>query len=162
MSFSHQLATGAAMAVAAALLPALLPTLARAEPADPGSLVIERDIGPQIAYRGLPRVDYPIGVQVPAFPTSPFNTAMTAVMGATDAELGVHGSIGLVGGAVQAGINPMMSALVGSGRSGGALNSNSIGSALGSGGGGGVASLGTLVPSVLNSAMSPLTSGAIK
>lgn len=144
-----------------ALAPAMLPGRAHAEPATPGDIVVERNIGPQIAYRGLPRVENPIGISVPAFPTGPFNTAMGAVSQVTDGELTGRANTGLVTGAVQSGINPVMGVLVGNARGGNALNtSNGVGGGFGagSGGGGGIGSIGTLVPSVINSALAPLTS----
>ncbi|MFJ2991780.1 hypothetical protein [Pandoraea sp. NPDC087047] len=144
-----------------ALTPALLPGHAKAEPATPGDLVIERNIGPEIAYRGLPREQNPIGIAVPAFPTGPFNTAMGAVSQVTDSELTGRGSAGLITGAVQSGINPVMGVLVGNARGGNALNTtNGVGGGFGAGagGGGGIGSIGTLVPSVINSALAPLTS----
>ncbi|WP_150559273.1 hypothetical protein [Pandoraea bronchicola] len=144
-----------------ALTPAMLPGRAHAEPATPGDIVVERNIGPEIAYRGLPRVENPIGVSVPAFPTGPFNAAMGAVNQVTDGELTGRGNAGLVTGAVQSGINPVMGVLVGNARGGNALNtSNGVGGGFGAGagGGGGIGSIGTLVPSVINSALAPLTS----
>ncbi|BDD94689.1 hypothetical protein PanNE5_41290 [Pandoraea sp. NE5] len=144
-----------------ALTPALLPGRAHAEPATPGDLVIERNIGPEVAYRGLPREQNPIGIAVPAFPTGPFNTAMGAVNQVMDSELTGRASVGLVTGAVRSGIDPVMGVLVGNARGGNALNtSNGVGGGFsaGVGGGGGIGSIGTLVPSVINSALAPLTS----
>lgn len=142
-----------------ALTPALLPGHAKAEPATPGDLVIERNIGPEIAYRGLPRDQNPIGVAVPTFPTGPFNTAMGAVSQVTDSDLMGRGSAGLITGSVQSGINPVMGVLVGNARGGNGLNTTSgVGGGIGAGGGGGIGSIGTLVPSVINSALAPLTS----
>ncbi|VVE67662.1 hypothetical protein PAN31117_02678 [Pandoraea anapnoica] len=144
-----------------ALTPAVLPGHAKAEPATPGDLVIERNIGPEIAYRGLPRVENPIGIAVPAFPTGPFNTAMGAVNQVTDSELTGRGNAGLITSSVQSGINPVMGVLVGNARGGNALNtSNGVGGGFGAGagGGGGIGGIGTLVPSVISSALAPLTS----
>ncbi len=144
-----------------ALTPVLLPGRAHAEPATPGDLVVERNIGPQIAYRGLPREQNPIAIAVPTFPTGPFDAAMGAVNQVTDSELTGRGSVGLVTGAVQSGINPVMGVLVGNARGGNALNtSNGVGGGFGAGagGGGGIGGIGTLVPSVINSALAPLTS----
>ncbi|MCE4059043.1 hypothetical protein LXM60_02305 [Pandoraea sputorum] len=144
-----------------ALTPAVLPGQAKAEPATPGDLVIERNIGPEIAYRGLPRVENPIGIAVPAFPTGPFNTAMGAVTQVTDGELNARGNAGLITSAVQSGINPVMGVLVGNARGGNGLNtSNGVGGGFGAGagGGGGIGGIGTLVPSVISSALAPLTS----
>jgi hypothetical protein len=143
-----------------AVAPAMLPGSVLAEPATPGDLVIERNIGPEIAYRGLPREQNPIGIAVPAFPTGPFKTAMGAVNQVTDGELTGHGSAGLVTGAVQSGINPVMGVLVGNARGGNGLNtSNGVGGGFsGAVGGGGIGSIGTLVPSVIGAALAPLTS----
>ncbi|MCI3204675.1 hypothetical protein DBA20_06865 [Pandoraea capi] len=143
-----------------ALTPAMIPGQAKAEPATPGDLVIERNIGPQIAYRGLPREQNPIGIAVPAFPTGPFNTAMGAVSQVTDGELTGRANAGLVTSSVQSGINPVMGVLVGNARGGNGLNTtNGVGGGFGAGagGGGGIGSIGTLVPSVINSALAPLT-----
>ncbi|AHN77355.3 MULTISPECIES: hypothetical protein [Pandoraea] len=142
------------------LTPVLLAGQASAEPATPGDIVVERNIGPQIAYRGLPRVENPIGIAVPAFPTGPFNTAMGAVKQVTDSDLMGRGNAGLVTGAVQSGINPVMGVLVGNAPGGNSLNtSNGVGGGFAgaSGGVGGIGSIGTLVPSVISSALSPLT-----
>lgn len=144
-----------------ALAPALLPATARAEPAAPGDIVVERNIGPEYVGRGLPRVENPIAVSVPAFPMGPFNTAMGAVSQVTDGELTGRASVGLITGAVQSGINPVMGVLVGNARGGNALNtSGGVGGGFAgvSGGAGGIGSIGTLVPSVINSALAPLTS----
>ncbi|APD11213.1 hypothetical protein UC34_09710 [Pandoraea vervacti] len=144
-----------------AMTPAMLPGHAKAEPATPGDLVIERNIGPQIAYRGLPREQNPIGIAVPAFPTGPFNTAMGAVSQVTDNELTGRANAGLITSSVQSGINPVMGVLVGNARGGNGLNTtNGVGGGFGagSGGGGGIGSIGTLVPSVISSALAPLTS----
>lgn len=155
------LAGRAVATMAVALAPVLLAGQAIAEPANPGDIVVERNIGPEIAYRGLPRVENPIGIAVPAFPTGPFNTAMGAVKQVTDSDLMGRGNAGLVTGAVQSGINPVMGVLVGSARGGNGLNtSNGVGGGFGagsSGGVGGVGSIGTLVPSVISSALSPLS-----
>ncbi|MDR3399577.1 MAG: hypothetical protein P4M06_18685 [Pandoraea sp.] len=159
LSMTHAGSLLATMIVA--LTPAMLPGRAHAEPATPGDIVVERNIGPEIAYRGLPRVENPIAVSVPAFPTGPFNTAMGAVNQVTDGELTGRGNAGLVTSAVQSGINPVMGVLVGNARGGNALNtSNGVGGGFGagSGGGGGIGNIGTLVPSVISSALAPLTS----
>ncbi|QHE92136.1 hypothetical protein [Pandoraea fibrosis] len=159
LSMTHAGSLLATMLVA--LAPAMQPGRAHAEPATPGDIVVERNIGPEIAYRGLPRVENPIGVAVPAFPTGPFNTAMGAVNQVTDGELTGRANAGLVTGAVQSGINPVMGVLVGNARGGNALNtSNGVGGGFGAGagGGGGIGSIGTLVPSVISSALAPLTS----
>ncbi|MBN4665048.1 hypothetical protein HUS70_09060 [Pandoraea nosoerga] len=158
-SAAHAGSLFATMLVAVA--PAMLPGSVRAEPATPGDLVIERNIGPRIAYRGLPREQNPIGIAVPAFPTGPFNTAMGAVKQVTDNELTGHGSAGLITSTVQSGISPVMGVLVGNARGGNALNtSNGVGGGFAGamGGSGGVGSIGTLVPSVISSALAPLTS----
>ncbi|MGC7403664.1 hypothetical protein ACPWR0_12805 [Pandoraea pneumonica] len=143
--------------VLVALAPALLPATARAEPAAPGDIVVERNIGPEYVGRGLPRVENPIAVSVPAFPMGPFSSAMGAVNQVTDNELTGRGSAGLISGSVQAGINPVMGVLVGNASGGSALNASSVGGAVG-GGAGVVGSIGTLVPSVINSALAPLMS----
>jgi len=143
--------------VLVALAPALLPATARAEPAAPGDIVVERNIGPEYVGRGLPRVENPIAVSVPAFPMGPFSSAMGAVNQVTDGELTGRGSVGLVSGAVQSGISPVMGVLVGNASGGNALNASSVGGAVG-GGAGVVGSIGTLVPSVISSALAPLMS----
>ncbi|WP_157125807.1 hypothetical protein [Pandoraea norimbergensis] len=161
MNTSVMQAASAIATMLVAVAPALLPATARAEPAPPGDIVIERNIGPEYVGRQLPRVENPIGISVPAFPTGPFNTAMGAVNQVTDGELTGRASVGLITGAVQSGINPVMGVLVGNARGGNALNSsNGVGGGFagGSGGGGGIGSIGTLVPSVINSALAPLTS----
>ncbi|VVE18026.1 hypothetical protein [Pandoraea commovens] len=142
-----------------ALTPAMLPGQAKAEPATPGDIVIERNIGPRIAYRGLPRDENQIGLAVSAFPTGPFGTALGAVTAVTDNDLTAHASAGLVTGAVRSGMDPVMGVLVGNARGGNALNtSNGVGGGFAAGSaGGGIGSIGTLVPSVINSALAPLS-----
>jgi len=64
-------------------------------------------------------------VAVPAFPTQPFAQVMDSLLGATDAELGAHGSVGLVGGVVMNGVAPVRDVLISTlvGGAGGGLTS---------------------------------------
>lgn len=137
--------------------------VALAEPAAPGDLVIERQVGPRVAYRALPHDSYPITSSVPAFPAQPFGTAMDNLSQATDADLSAHGSMGLIGGTVMNALQSMSgsSALPGANGSGGLATSSVVG--------GGVAGpvmsvtggLGTTIPNVIGQALQPLTSMTI-
>ncbi|MDE2289958.1 MAG: hypothetical protein KGK15_16980 [Burkholderiales bacterium] len=137
-------------------------TAALAEPAAPGELVIERQVGPRIAYRGLPHASYPIESSVATFPKQPFDEAIGSISTATDAELSTHGSMGLIGSSIVNAMQPLTTGLLGGNAASGG---NGISGATGGFGGaivGATGGLGSSIPSTINQALAPLSSmGAV-
>lgn len=140
----------------------IVSTAALAEPAAPGELVIERQVGPRIAYRGLPHDNYPIDSSVATFPKQPFDEAIGSISAATDAELSTHGSMGLIGSSIVNAMQPLTAGLVGGNAASGG---NGISGATGGFGGaivGATGGLGSSIPSTINQALAPLSSmGAV-
>lgn len=158
---SHAFLLPAQTALAAALL-ALLAGGASitAAWADPGDVVIERQIGPRIAYRGIPIPENPISTRVEAFPTKPFNQAMASVRNASDAELLVRSSVGITGGDISRALTDGLSANgnmgVGSPPNSGLTAGSAIGGSLANTVMGATGSLGAGIPSTINQALKSL------
>jgi hypothetical protein len=78
----------------AAVLAAGFAGAAFAQAANPGDIVVQREIMPRIAYAPVPKDQDPISARVSTFPASTFNPTMAQV--ASDADLtNAHGSTGL-------------------------------------------------------------------
>lgn len=56
--------------------------------ADEGDIIVQRDVTPRIAYRGIPTESLPVRTAVSPFPTRAFNQSIGSVMSAlSDGEL---------------------------------------------------------------------------
>jgi hypothetical protein len=65
-----------------------------AQAANPGDIVVQREIAPRIAYAPVPKDQNPVSARVSTFPATTFNPTMAQV--ASDADLtNAHGSTGL-------------------------------------------------------------------
>ncbi|HEV3425672.1 MAG TPA: hypothetical protein VG105_18190 [Paraburkholderia sp.] len=132
-------------------------TSATAQQAQPGNLVIERDITPRDAFVPVPKDQDPIAVQVQTFPAATFDTALGAM--ASDLDLNTaHGSSGVAGNSFMApivGANGLTHMLGGTG------NSIPVGAGASLGGAGGI---GSSIAQSVSGALAPLGSamGAMK
>ncbi|MEX3958129.1 hypothetical protein [Trinickia sp. EG282A] len=81
-------------AVLAALSTAWAPVHAVAEQANPGDIIVKRQITPRDAFDSVPKTDNPIASKVETFPTRAFSPTVAGLM--SDLELEhAHGSAGL-------------------------------------------------------------------
>ena len=65
-----------------------------AQAANPGDIIVQREITPRIAYAPVPKDQDPVSARVSTFPATTFNPTMAQV--ASDADLtNAHGSTGL-------------------------------------------------------------------
>ncbi|TCG03688.1 hypothetical protein BZM27_46570 [Paraburkholderia steynii] len=65
-----------------------------AQAANPGDIIVQREITPRIAYATVPKDQDPVSARVSTFPATTFNPTMAQV--ASDADLtNAHGSTGL-------------------------------------------------------------------
>ncbi|GAB3628219.1 hypothetical protein PTE30175_01953 [Pandoraea terrae] len=143
----------------AGLAAVLLGLAVQSASADPGDLVVERQVGPRIAYRGLPVDSYPVTESVHTFPSQAFGASMDSLQSVTDSELASYAATG-VGGVVDNALQPaMVGLLAGSGAAAGTLTpGGTLGGAFGglAGGVGGTitGALGVLstLPSMLGTA----------
>ncbi|MBN3767397.1 hypothetical protein [Burkholderia sp. Ac-20365] len=82
------------LAAIAGLCAAGLTGMAAAQTANPGDIVVEREIAPRIAYAPVPKDQNPVSSRVSTFPANTFNPTLAQV--ASDADLtNARGSTGL-------------------------------------------------------------------
>jgi hypothetical protein len=99
-----------------------------AQSANPGDIIVQREITPRIAYAPVSKDQDPVSARVSTFPNTTFNPTMAQV--ASDADLtNAHGSTGLGGNAAGgAGLQAVTRILTGSTTNNNvALNSGGIG-----------------------------------
>ncbi|PMS35681.1 hypothetical protein B0G57_101727 [Trinickia symbiotica] len=83
-------------AVLAALSTAWAPVHAVAEQANPGDIIVKRQITPRDAFDSVPKTDNPIASKVETFPTRAFSPTVAGLMSDLELELEhTHGSAGL-------------------------------------------------------------------
>lgn len=91
---SHATRVAPRLAAIAGLCAAGFAGPAFAQTANPGDIIVEREITPRIAYAPVPKNQDPISSSVSTFPANTFNPTLAQV--ASDADLtNAHGSTGL-------------------------------------------------------------------
>ncbi|PTB18374.1 hypothetical protein C9I57_22465 [Trinickia symbiotica] len=144
------------MAAFAALSTAWAPVHAVAEQANPGDIVVKRQITPRDAFDSVPKTDNPIASKVETFPTRAFGPTVAGLM--SDLELEhTHGSGGLAATSPIEAAGKATLATLGLGSSAGARSATSAGVAgQGAGIGGAVTSSVTGVLAPLGAALGAL------
>jgi|GEM_PF-934871 len=96
------LATGAVIVIAAMFSAGFAGHACAEQVANPGDIVVERNVTPRDAFVPVPRDQDPVGVRATTFPANSFNPAIATLVG--DADLtNAHGSNGVAQGGVLAG-----------------------------------------------------------
>ncbi|WP_233831501.1 hypothetical protein [Paraburkholderia sp. ZP32-5] len=116
--------------ILAALFSATLAGPACAEQvANPGDIIVERNVTPRDAFVPVPRDQDPVGVRATTFPANSFNPAIATLVGDSDLT-NAHGSTGVAQGGVLNGTGMQAVAQILSGKATGsnvALNAGGIG-----------------------------------
>lgn len=127
--------------------------------ANPGDIIVERDVTPRIAYRHVPKDQDPVLARATTFPANSFDPMMATLV--SDADLtNAHGSSGVAPGGVlgQAGVAAAVQVLTGT-LAGPSITRGVTGAAAPTAGG-----IGGMISTTVTGAVQPLTSalGAIK
>jgi hypothetical protein len=137
---------------------ALAPAASAQQVANPGDIIVERDVTPRSAFTSVPKDEDPVDVRATTFPQSSFEPMMASLVSDTDLT-NAHGSSGVDAGGILNNPNAGMQAVTR------ILSGNQTGAntALGSAGGS-VASIGSTISSTITGGLAPLStalSGAI-
>jgi len=135
---------------------------AQEQVANPGDIVVMRDVTPRIAYRHVPTDQDPVLVRATTFPANSFNPMMATMVSDLDLT-NAHGSNGVMPGGMlggNAGMQAVTRVLTGdaAGAAGGMIARGPVGGAGPAGG------IGGAISGAVTNALAPLTSalGAAK
>ncbi|MGU7779453.1 hypothetical protein [Burkholderia sp. PU8-34] len=126
--------------------------------ANPGDIIVARDITPRIAYDSVPKAQDPVLVRATTFPANHFDPMMATMVSDTDLT-NAHGSNGVAPGGILGGSGMQAVTRVLAGDAGSsAIVRGAIGGAPTTGG------IGGTISSSVTGALAPLTSalGAVK
>ncbi|MFD1555586.1 hypothetical protein ACFSHT_08080 [Paraburkholderia silviterrae] len=143
-----------AAVLSAAFAAALTAGVSAQQVANPGDIIVERDITPRSAFASVPKSQDPVIVRATTFPKNSYDPAMATLVSDTDltnahGNSGVNASGALAGEA--AGVQAINRILVGNpSGSNGALGAGGSAQALGG--------IGGTISSTINGALAPLTS----
>ncbi|WP_246327036.1 hypothetical protein [Burkholderia guangdongensis] len=144
------------------LVVALGVACAQEQVANPGDIIVLRNVTPRIAYRPVPTSDDPVVVRATTFPANTFDPMMATMVSDLDLT-NAHGSSGVapdgvIGGG--AGMQAITRVLTGDATGGAIVH----GPLAGAGPAAGIGGIGGVVSGAVTNALSPVTSalGAIK
>ncbi|MDR3095502.1 MAG: hypothetical protein LBV73_00335 [Paraburkholderia sp.] len=156
---AHRRSARFAAVLSAAFAAALAAGVGAQQVANPGDIIVERDITPRSAFASVPKSQDPVLVRATTFPKNTFDPTMATLVSDTDLT-NAHGNSGVnTNGALAgqaAGVQAINRVLVG--------NPAGSGAALGAGGSAqAVGGLGGTISSTVTGALAPITSalGAI-
>lgn len=138
-------------ALSAAAAAGVAPAVAAQQVANPGDIVVERDVTPRSAFDAVPRKQDPVGVRATTFPKNSFDPMMASLVSDTDLT-NAHGSSGVASGGILNNPNAGMQAVTRI-LSGSPTGANT---ALGATGGA-VGGIGSTISSTVTGALAPLS-----
>ncbi|WP_043283483.1 hypothetical protein [Paraburkholderia oxyphila] len=139
-----------AAVLSAAFAAVLTAGVSAQQAANPGDIIVERDITPRSAFASVPKSQDPVLVRATTFPKNAYDPAIATLVSDTDLT-NAHGNSGVNTSGALAGVQAITSILVG--------NPSASNPALGAGGSGqAIGGIGGTISSTINGALAPLTS----
>lgn len=139
------------LGVLSGLAAGIAPTASAQQVANPGDIIVERDVTPRSAFSAVPRDQDPVSVRATTFPKNSFDPMMASLVSDSDLT-NAHGSSGVAPGGILNNPNAGMQAVTR------ILSGNQTGAntALGATGGS-VGGLGSTLSSTVTGALAPLS-----